>query len=112
MFRLVSLDRDTITGSSPLRGIVCLFIGRGDAACRDEQKFSLPAPMHLTPQAVATPRARLTNAAIDVLVNNAGFGLMGAVDEATLAKTRRLYETDALTTTHPRPVRSVSWRPH
>jgi NAD(P)-dependent dehydrogenase (short-subunit alcohol dehydrogenase family) len=31
---------------------------------------------------------------IDVLVNNAGFGLLGAVEEASAAEVRRLYETN------------------
>lgn len=31
---------------------------------------------------------------IDVLVNNAGFGLLGAVEESSDAETRRLYETN------------------
>jgi len=31
---------------------------------------------------------------IDVLVNNAGFGLLGAVEEATDAEVRRLYDTN------------------
>jgi NAD(P)-dependent dehydrogenase (short-subunit alcohol dehydrogenase family) len=37
---------------------------------------------------------------IDVLVNNAGFGLLGAVEEATAAEVRRLYETNVFGLLH------------
>ncbi|MDB5998603.1 MAG: family NAD(P)-dependent oxidoreductase [Rhizobacter sp.] len=42
--------------------------------------------------AVAQALARFGR--IDVLVNNAGFGLLGAVEEATADEVRRLYETN------------------
>src|SRR6202007_429037 len=37
---------------------------------------------------------------IDVLVNNAGFGLLGAVEEASAAEVRRLYETNVFGLLH------------
>jgi NAD(P)-dependent dehydrogenase (short-subunit alcohol dehydrogenase family) len=43
-------------------------------------------------QAVEAALARFGR--IDVLVNNAGFGLLGAVEEATADEVRRLYETN------------------
>jgi NAD(P)-dependent dehydrogenase (short-subunit alcohol dehydrogenase family) len=44
--------------------------------------------------AVAVAQALARFGRIDVLVNNAGFGLLGAVEEATADEVRRLYETN------------------
>ncbi len=57
----------------------------------------LPLALDVTDEAAA---ARAVEAAlarfgrIDVLVNNAGFGLLGAVEEATAEEVRRLYDTN------------------
>ena len=57
----------------------------------------LPVALDVTDehQAVAAVAAALDRfGRIDVLVNNAGFGLLGAVEEASAAEVRRLYETN------------------
>ncbi|MBD9611689.1 SDR family NAD(P)-dependent oxidoreductase [Pseudomonas sp. PDM02] len=46
-------------------------------------------------QSVAVAKAAIEHfGRIDVLVNNAGFGLLGAVEEATADEVRRVYETN------------------
>ena len=67
-----------------------------------EQRFGaqpglLPLALDVTSeaQAAAAVEAALARfGRIDVLVNNAGFGLLGAVEEATDAEVRRLYDTN------------------
>ncbi|HEY9023662.1 MAG TPA: oxidoreductase [Burkholderiaceae bacterium] len=57
----------------------------------------LPVPLDVTDekQAAAAVAAALDRfGRIDVLVNNAGFGLLGAVEEASADEVRRLYETN------------------
>jgi len=57
----------------------------------------LPLSLDVTDekQASAAVGAALSHfGRIDVLVNNAGFGLLGAVEEASAAEVRRLYETN------------------
>jgi len=57
----------------------------------------LPLSLDVTDekQAVAAVAAALDRfGRIDVLVNNAGFGLLGAVEEASAIEVRRLYETN------------------
>ena len=57
----------------------------------------LPAALDVTDerQAAAAVAAALQRFGhIDVLVNNAGFGLLGAVEEASADEVRRLYETN------------------
>jgi NAD(P)-dependent dehydrogenase (short-subunit alcohol dehydrogenase family) len=57
----------------------------------------LPVALDVTDehQAAAAVAAALDRfGRIDVLVNNAGFGLLGAVEEASAAEVRRLYETN------------------
>ena len=100
-----------ITGAS--RGIGARIaeaaLAHGDAVvatARDaasvQQRFGhhdalLALPLDVTDEAQA---ARAVEAAlarfgrIDVLVNNAGYGLLGAVEEASADEVRRLYETN------------------
>ena len=57
----------------------------------------LPVALDVTDerQAAAAVAAALDRfGRIDVLVNNAGFGLLGAVEEASASEVRRLYETN------------------
>ena len=100
-----------ITGAS--RGIGARIaeaaLAQGDAVvatARDatsiDQRFGkldalLPVALDVTneAQAAVTVQAALARfGRIDVLVNNAGYGLLGAVEEATADEVRRLYETN------------------
>jgi NAD(P)-dependent dehydrogenase (short-subunit alcohol dehydrogenase family) len=59
----------------------------------------LPVALDVTDEKQAAAAAAVAVALdrfgrIDVLVNNAGFGLLGAVEEASAAEVRRLYETN------------------
>lgn len=57
----------------------------------------LALPLDVTDEAQAGAVVEATLARfqrIDVLVNNAGFGLLGAVEEASASEVRRLYETN------------------
>lgn len=57
----------------------------------------LPLALDVTDEAQAASAVEATLARfgrIDVLVNNAGFGLLGAVEEASAEEVRRLYETN------------------
>ena len=89
--------------------IVEAALGQGDAVVatsRDasslEQRFGaqpglLAVPLDVTSeaQAAAAVAAGLARfGCIDVLVNNAGFGLLGAIEESTADDVRRLYETN------------------
>lgn len=100
-----------ITGAS--RGIGARIaeaaLAQGDAVvatARDaasiDQRFGkrdalLPVALDVTNEAqaaVAVQAALARFGRIDVLVNNAGYGLLGAVEEATADEVRRLYETN------------------
>ena len=100
-----------ITGAS--RGIGARIaeaaLAQGDAvvaAARDaasiEKRFGthaalLPVALDVTDEAQAASAVQAALARfgrIDVLVNNAGYGLLGAVEEATADEVRRLYETN------------------
>lgn len=100
-----------ITGAS--RGIGALIakaaLAEGDAvvaagrnidaivAALGEGPALLPVRLDVTREAEAAAAAQAALerfGRIDVLVNNAGFGLLGAVEEASDAETRRLYETN------------------
>ncbi|WP_411880925.1 oxidoreductase [Polaromonas sp. YR568] len=57
----------------------------------------LALPLDVTDEAQAATAVRAALARfgrIDVLVNNAGYGLLGAVEEATADEVRRLYDTN------------------
>lgn len=100
-----------ITGAS--RGIglrlVEAALANGDAVvatARDtaslKQRFGdnaalLAVPLDVTDEAAAAHATEIALARfgrIDVLVNNAGFGLLGAVEEASADEVRRLYDTN------------------
>jgi len=100
-----------ITGAARGIGarIVEAALAQGDAVVatsRDastmEQRFGaqpglLPVALDVTSEAqsaAAVDAALARFGRIDVLVNNAGFGLLGAVEEATSDEVRRLYETN------------------
>lgn len=57
----------------------------------------LPAPLDVTDEAQAQEAAKAAVSRfgrIDLLLNNAGFGLLGAVEEATAEEVERLYRTN------------------
>ena len=99
-----------ITGASRGFGlrIARAALARGDAVVATARQVAslatpdgapglLALPLDVTDEtqahaAVATALARFGR--IDVLVNNAGFGLLGAVEEASADEVRRLYETN------------------
>ncbi|MGY2289506.1 oxidoreductase [Pseudomonas sp. SDO528_S397] len=100
-----------VTGASRGIGakIVAAALAQGDAvvatarhvqAVTDRfgaQPGLLAAQLDVTDEAQAAAVAEAAVAQfgrIDVLVNNAGFGLLGAVEEASAEETRRLYETN------------------
>lgn len=63
----------------------------------DEKPNLLAAPLDVTNEAQARAAAALAVerfGRIDVLLNNAGFGLLGAVEEATAAEIEALYRTN------------------
>ncbi len=62
-----------------------------------EHSRLLPLPLDVTDEAQAGSAATAAIerfGCIDVLLNNAGFGLMGAVEEATAAEVEHLYKTN------------------
>ncbi|WP_394791507.1 oxidoreductase [Rhodoferax sp.] len=100
-----------VTGASRGIGtrIVEAALAHGDAVvatARDtaslQQRFGtnesvLALPLDVTDEAQAqraVEQALARFGRIDVLVNNAGYGLLGAVEEATADEVRRLYETN------------------
>jgi NAD(P)-dependent dehydrogenase (short-subunit alcohol dehydrogenase family) len=100
-----------ITGASRGIGarIVEAALAHGDAViatARDtaslKERFGgnpglLALPLDVTDEAQAAHAVEAALAhfgRIDVLVNNAGFGLLGAIEEASSAEVRRLYETN------------------
>lgn len=103
-----------VTGASRGLGhaITRAALERGDhvaAAARDTRPLHaladrfgdtlLPLPLDVTdPDAVgsAVDRARLAFGQLDVVVNNAGHGLLGAIEEATEAEAHRMLDTNVL----------------
>jgi NAD(P)-dependent dehydrogenase (short-subunit alcohol dehydrogenase family) len=101
-----------ITGASRGIGacIVQAVLAHGDiviATARDTrpltQRFGSDHPSFLAVKLDVTDEAQAAHAVetalarfgrIDVLVNNAGYGLLGAVEEASADEVRRLYETN------------------
>ena len=63
----------------------------------DNHQQLLALPLDVTDEKAAINAVRLATArfgGIDVLVNNAGYGLLGAVEESSAEEVRRLYETN------------------
>ncbi|AMM15840.1 short-chain dehydrogenase [Burkholderia sp. PAMC 28687] len=64
-----------------------------------EQAALLPVDLDVTNEAAAHEAVKLATerfGRIDVLVNNAGYGLAGAVEEASAAEVRSIYETNVM----------------
>jgi NAD(P)-dependent dehydrogenase (short-subunit alcohol dehydrogenase family) len=104
-----------ITGAARGIGakIAAAALGNGDAVvatARDVRAFAkqvgdhpalLTVPLDVTDEAQAASAAQAAVARfgrIDVLVNNAGYGLLGAVEEASATDVRRIYETNVFGT--------------
>jgi NAD(P)-dependent dehydrogenase (short-subunit alcohol dehydrogenase family) len=79
-------DRVVVTARDP-RSIQDLVAGRGDAA------IALPLDVTKPDEIAAAVRtAEATFGRIDVLVNNAGIGYFGAIEESEEAEVRRMFE--------------------
>ncbi|SDO17432.1 oxidoreductase [Polaromonas sp. JS666] len=89
-----------ITEAALARGEAVVATSRDAASLQKrfpESDALLALPLDVTDeaQAAAAVQAALARfGRIDVLVNNAGYGLLGAVEEATADEVRRLYDTN------------------
>jgi len=89
-----------ITEAALARGEAVVATSRDAASLQKrfpESDALLALPLDVTDEAQAAAAVQSALARfgrIDVLVNNAGYGLLGAVEEATAGEVRRLYDTN------------------
>jgi len=89
-----------ITAAALARGEAVVATSRDAASLQkrfpaSDALLALPLDVTDEAQAAAAVQAALARfGRIDVLVNNAGYGLLGAVEEATADEVRRLYDTN------------------
>ena len=89
-----------IAGAALADGNAVIAAGRNTAAIVErfgDNPAVLPVKLDVTDEAQARAAAQAGLARfgrIDVLVNNAGFGLLGAVEESSDAEARRMYDTN------------------
>jgi len=95
-----------ITEAALARGEAVVATSRDAASLQKrfpESDALLALPLDVTDEAQAATAVQAALARfgrIDVLVNNAGYGLLGAVEEATAEEVRRLYDTNVFGLLH------------